>query len=208
MIESLQFLISGALLGLAAGISPGPLLTLVISETLKHSKKEGVIIACAPLLTDIPVVLLSILILAELSGSNFILGIISFSGALFIGYLGYESITVKSLEFDIQRVKAQSLKRGLITNFLNPHPYLFWITVGAPMVIKGYKVNIMSSLFFISGFYLLLVGSKITVAFAVDKSKSALKSNLYIYVIRILGFFLLIFSIIFIKDGLRFFGII
>jgi len=208
MIESLPFLISGILFGLIAGISPGPLLTLVISETIKHNKKEGIIVAIAPILTDMPIVLLSVFVLAKLSSFKLVLGTISILGALFIGYQAYESITIKGIELNLQKFKVQSLRRGIITNFLNPHPYLFWIAVGAPTILKGYRVNILSVLFFISAFYLFLVGSKILVALMVDKSKSFLKSNIYVYIIRTLGFILLIFSVIFIKDGLSYFGII
>jgi len=40
MIEGLEFLISGVVFGLAAGIAPGPLLALAFSETLKYGKKR------------------------------------------------------------------------------------------------------------------------------------------------------------------------
>jgi threonine/homoserine/homoserine lactone efflux protein len=208
MIESIPFLISGILFGLVAGISPGPLMTLVISETVKHNRKEGMIVACAPILTDLPIVLLSIYVLVKLSSFNHILGVISILGALFIAYLGYGSITLKGIELNLQKIKAQSLRRGVITNFLSPNPYLFWITVGAPSVLKGYKINLLSALFFILGFYFFLVGSKIMIALVVDKSKSFLKSNAYIYIIKALGLILFAFSVIYIKDGLKYFGII
>ena len=87
MFESLQFLISGILFGLIAGMSPGPLLTLVISETIRHNRKAGILIAAAPLLTDIPIILVSVLIISKLPNSNLVLGILSIMGALFIAYL-------------------------------------------------------------------------------------------------------------------------
>lgn len=208
MIEFLPFLISGIVLGFVAGISPGPLLTLVIAETLKHSKKEGMLVASAPLITDIPILLLSIIVLVKLSRFHYVLGVISFCGALFISYLAYESITVKGIDINFQRIKTRSLRKAIITNFLSPHPYIFWIAVGGPIVLKGYKINILSSLLFIIGFYLLLVGSKIAVALVVDKSKVFLKSKAYLVIIRTLGFILLLFCLIFIKDGLTYFGFI
>ena len=85
-MESISFLTSGILFGLAAGISPGPLLTLVISETLRHNRKQGIIVAIVPAVTDLPIVLLSVFILAKLSSFNLVLGAISILGALFIGY--------------------------------------------------------------------------------------------------------------------------
>jgi threonine/homoserine/homoserine lactone efflux protein len=208
VFESVTFLISGALLGLAAGISPGPLLTLVISETLKHSRKEGIIIASTPVLTDVPVILLSVFILKKLSGFNYVLGSISILGAFFIAYLAYESFITKGVELDMQNIKIQSLGKGIITNVLSPHPYLFWITIGAPTILKAFRISPVSGLSFLIGFYLFLVGSKITTAYIVDKSKSFLQSNTYIYIIRTSGFVLSVFSILFIREGLKLFGII
>jgi threonine/homoserine/homoserine lactone efflux protein len=208
MSESLPFLISGVLFGLSAGILPGPLLTLVISETVKHNKKEGILVASAPVLTDLPIILLSVFVLAELSNSHLVLGILSIAGALFIGYLAYESITIKGVELNLENIKTQSLRKGVITNLLSPYPYLFWISIGAPNIIKGYKINLLSVIFFILGFYLLLVGSKVIVALIVDRSKSFLKSSAYIYIIRTLGLILLIFAALYIRDALKIFGVI
>lgn len=53
--ESSDFIIMGAIFGFIAGISPGPLLTLVITETITHNKSEGIKIAIAPLITDLPI---------------------------------------------------------------------------------------------------------------------------------------------------------
>jgi len=208
MIEAIPYLTSGVIFGLVAGIVPGPLLTLVITETLRHSRKEGIVVASVPVITDMPIVFFSVLILARLSGSDLILGIISLMGAMFVCYLAYESISVKGIDLDTDQVEAKSLRKGIITNFLNPHPYVFWMTVGAPITLKAYRVNLLAAVLYLAGFYASLVGSKIVVALLVDHSKKFLESRIYIYAIRILGIALLVFSFIFIKDGLRFLGVI
>jgi len=208
MVESLPFLFSGILFGFVAGLAPGPLLTLVIAETVIHNRKEGIRVASAPLITDIPIVLLSIFILSRLSDFHYVLGIISFCGAVFIGYLAFENITVKRIDVNLQEARVRSLKKGIITNFLSPHPYLFWIAVGAPIVLKGYRTSTLAPFFFIMGFYSFLVGSKMIVALVVERSKAFLKSTAYVVVTRLLGFILLLFCIIFIKDGLKYFGFI
>ena len=46
----------GVVFGLAAGLMPGPLLALVIQQTLRHGPGEGIKVAAAPLLTDLPIV--------------------------------------------------------------------------------------------------------------------------------------------------------
>lgn len=57
----IELLIAGMTLGLYAGFSPGPLLILVISQTLKHGYKEGVKVAFAPIITDVPIILITVL---------------------------------------------------------------------------------------------------------------------------------------------------
>jgi len=208
MIEEFTFLISGIIFGLTLGMSPGPLLTLVISETLKHDKKEGIKIAIAPILTDLPIVLITLLILSKLTNFDPILGSISILGAIFIGYLAYENISIKKIELDVSEVKPQSIKKGVIANFLNPHPYVFWFIIGAPTVLRAWGVSLFSAILFILGFYIFLVGSKISIAVIVEKSRSFLKSNIYVYTIKLLGIALLIFSLMFLIDGLKFFKVI
>ncbi|MDH3383440.1 MAG: LysE family translocator, partial [Deltaproteobacteria bacterium] len=64
----LFFLGAGIVLGLSAGFSPGPLLAMVLSQTIRHGAREGIKIAAAPLLTDLPIILVSTFLLAKLSG--------------------------------------------------------------------------------------------------------------------------------------------
>ena len=56
----INYLLSGALLSLSAGFSPRPLLTLVISEPLQHSARASVKVALAPILTDLPIISLTL----------------------------------------------------------------------------------------------------------------------------------------------------
>jgi len=206
MIDTIHFLTLGIVFGLAAGISPGPLFALVISETLRHGKREGIKVALVPLLTDIPIVILTLFVLSKLSNSDTALGIIAILGGGFVGYLAYESIKIKGLEIDIQEQKPQSIRKGIFANILNPHPYIFWLTIGATSMQNALQASITALVAFIVAFYVLLVGSKIGVALIIDKSRDFLKNKAYIWIMRILGLVLLGFAVFFIKDGLEFLG--
>jgi len=201
------FLVSGLVLGLSAGLSPGPMLTLVIFQTLKHGTKEGVKVALAPLLTDAPIVIVSLFLLARMSNMKSVLGILSIFGSIYLFYLAYESIRFKGADLNHVTVKPQSIKKGVMVNFLNPNPYMFWISIGGPLVLKASQVHIAASFIFIVPFYVLLVGSKCLVAVISGNSRGFLKSNHYIFTIRALGCILVVFGIIFLKDGMKYFGI-
>ena len=207
MALGFSFLFSGVVFGLSAGLSPGPLLTLVISETLKHDVKEGIKVSIAPVLTDFPIVIFTILILSRLSNMLALLGVVSLLGSAFLVYLGYEGISFKGVDIDVAQTKPQSIRKGVIANFLNPAPYLFWFTIGAPLVLKAFHIGIFPASAFILGFYVFLVGSKVLVAVVVGKSRFFLKSRNYIYTIRLLGIILLVFAVLFAKDGLELLGI-
>ncbi len=205
-MEPYLYIFTGGWLGLAAGLAPGPLLTLVITETLKHGKPAGYRVSCAPLVTDLPIVLVSVFLLAQFSRSHGILGILSLTGGLFVLYLAYENFTTKDIPINPSNMDSYGFSKGIITNFLNPHPYLFWITVGAPMIVKSMQFGLLSPILFIIGFYGMLVGSKLIIVLLVDRSKSYLNNRIYLFIVRLLGVGLLLFGIFFIKDGLTLMG--
>ena len=180
-----DYIIIGAIFGFTAGISPGPLLTLVISETLTHNKKQGIKIAIVPLITDLPIIIATFLLLSRFSHLNVLMSLISFLGGIFLIYLGYKCFQTKGLGVDIQKASPRSLMKGIIANILNPHPYLFWITVGIPIALKAYQVSPVTAILFFVSFYSLLVGSKIFVALLAGRSKTLLTDKIYIWTMRV-----------------------
>ena len=203
MITSLS---AGIILGLSAGFSPGPLLTLVISQSLKHGFKEGVKVAVAPLITDLSIILISIFVLARLANFRTILGIFSLIGGLFVLYLAFESFQTRRFRINIQEAEPQSLRKAIVVNALSPHPYLFWFSIGAPMIVKAWEEEPITAVAFITGFYTCLVGSKVFTAALVSKSRQFFMGKKYMYLMRVIGVLLLIFAVILFRDGINLLG--
>lgn len=204
-MDILQYILTGATLGLVAGISPGPILALVIRESLQNGRKAGMKVATVPIFSDIPIVLLSLFILTRISDYNNILGIISFLGAGFILLLAYESISVKPIQGEIEAPKFTTFWKGVFANLLSPHPYLFWLLVGSPMAIKAWSINHWAAVAFVVSFYICIVGAKLIIAWISDKSRNILGSQGYLWVIRILGVILLVLAIYLVLDGIEMF---
>ncbi len=205
MLQSLPFLLSGFVLGSAGGLTPGPTLTLVIAQTLRYDLKEGLKIAVSPLLTDAPIVAVVIVVLSRVDAAP-VLGTVSLLGSCFLAYLAFDSFSAKAPRLG-RHADPRSLKKGFFANLLNPHPYLFWLTIGGPMVLKAASVNAASPVLFIAGHYSCLVGAKILVAFLVERGRSWLSKG-YVYVMRGLAVALAVFAIFFLRDGLRFLGVL
>lgn len=197
----MHYLLIGTLAGLSAGLAPGPLLTLVISETLQRDVGSGVKVALAPIITDLPIIILTLLVLSKLTEFQVILGIISIIGGCFVACMGYENLRTQGVRFDLEEIRLNSLSKGILANMLSPHPYLFWLSVGAPIIHKAMSQSITAAMSFVIGFYVFLVGSKITLAVLVGKSKAFLSGNIYIYIMRALGFLLFALAFILFRDG-------
>ena len=197
----LKVLLAGGALGLAAGFAPGPLLTMVISQTISHGFREGVKTAFSPIITDLPIVLVSTLLVSGFYGLKSVLGLVSITGGLLLVYLAYENITVSQLGVSGVIGKPRSLFKGALINALSPHPYLFWITVGSPLLLAAYAQSAMDAGAFVVGFYSCLIGAKIILAYMVLRSHRFLSSGAYRWLMRALGIALLIFAVFLFRDG-------
>jgi len=204
----LDFVAIGTVLGLSAGFAPGPLLTLVISETLQHDVKSGIKVAFAPVITDLPIVILTLFILSRLSNFHNILGIISLSGGAFVLFLGWQSTRTTGVEVNLREARPRPLAKGVLANSLSPHPYLFWFSVGAPTMTRALSQNTNMALAFVVSFYVFLVGSKIVMAILIGRSKFLLSGNAYAFIMRFLGLALCGLAMVLFRDGLRLLAII
>lgn len=200
----LVYLAMGLIFGLSSGLAPGPMLTLVLAETLRYGFRAGAQAALSPLVTDLPIVAASLLLISRMAGSHAALGAISIAGALFLVYTGYETFSSEAVPAMPEGIGAQSLRKGVMTNFLNPHPYLFWMTVGSPSVIKAWSGSAVRAVVFVAGFYLCLVGSKVVLAALADRGRHLIAGSTYKLSMRGLGVLLWICAGLLALDGVHF----
>lgn len=209
MLESvLPFLTAGIIFGLSGGIAPGPTMTIVIAQAVRHNWKEGAKVAISPLITDGPIILVGIFLLSLFREFNTFLGVVSLLGAGFLGYLAYESWIIRPVQVEVETVKPRSVIKGVVANTLNPSPYMFWFTIGCPMILKAYNVSSSAIVAFITSFFFGLVGTKVIIAVMVAPFKKFLETKGYVYIMRFLGLLLFIYSLLFLQDGLKAFGLL
>jgi threonine/homoserine/homoserine lactone efflux protein len=198
----LTTLTAGVLLGLSAGLTPGPMLTLVISQTLRHNVREGMKVALSPLFTDLPIIVLTLWALSRLAGFQRIMGLLSMAGGLYVAYLAWECFQSGGIGAVSVGGEPRSLRKGVILNLLNPAPYLFWATVGGPLIVQPQEGRIAAGALFLVSFYTLLVGSKMTLAWLTGKTRRLLSSRGYIWMMRLMGLFLVGFALVLFKKAI------
>ena len=195
-------LASGALLGFSCGVSPGPLLALLLAQTLRHGAREGCKIALTPLFTDTPIILVALVLAARLAELRPLLGIVSLAGGVFVLYLAWDSLRPRRAEVDAAAERPGSWLKGILTNLLSPHPWLFWLTVGAVILAKAIAQGWLVAAAFLFGFYLLLVGSKVGIALLAGRSRDLLAGRTYRVIMRVLAGLLALFALLLFREGL------
>jgi threonine/homoserine/homoserine lactone efflux protein len=199
---------SGAILGLSCGLAPGPLLALVLAQTLRHGPREGCKIALTPLVTDAPIILVALVLAAKLAELRPLLGIVSLAGGGFVLYLAWETLAPVRPRAEASAEPPRSWFKGILTNLLSPHPWLFWLTVGATVLAKAIGRSWLAAAAFLFGFYLLLVGSKVFIAVMAGRSRGLLAGRPYQATMRVLAVLLGVFAFLLFREGFRLLGMI
>ncbi len=207
MIENIWAVFTaGFLLGAPSGFAPGPMLLLIISETLRHGKRAGAKVACMPLLTDFPILIASGLLFTQIKNMNTLLGGISIVGSIFLLYLGIKSIHAANSEFLDYTPPPLLLKEIMIANLVNPNPYLFWFTVGAPIMVRSFQNNYSTGVSFLLSFYTGLVGVKLILAIVAGNSRDFLKGLFYRRTMQLLSLMLMGFAVYLMLEGMVLIG--
>ncbi|MFT7834795.1 LysE family transporter [Saccharothrix sp. BKS2] len=166
----------GLSLGLAASISPGPLLVLVVTSALRSGRRAGVLAACAPLLSDAAVVGVTLLLLGRLPERA--LGVLGVVGALFVVWSGVRTVRearTASLEPGASASTAApgvaALRRAVLVNLLSPHPWVAWATALGPLTVTTWRASTGAGVALLVGFYATLVGGKVVIALVVARGR-------------------------------------
>lgn len=170
-------LITAFTFGLGAGLAPGPLQAVVVTSTLQRGFGAGWRVAMGPLVTDAPIIALAIAVLSALP-SGVLNGLGVAGGAVLIGLGSWElrSRGAAAAEHESAPGRGDVL-RGALVNLLNPHPWIFWIGAGAPLVVSAWRRSPPLGVGVLLVFYSLLIGLKVATAFGVARAGDRLSDR-------------------------------
>lgn len=174
----IELLVRGLTLGLNAGLSPGPLQTYVIQTSLLLGWRRSLIVALSPLITDIPIIVLIVFVLAQFPPA--FIQIIRIAGGVFLLYLAWNTWKDIQRGVRIGAVQAGSaptsqrtvLLRAVQMNYLSPGPYIFWGTINGPLLIQGLNQSLLHGLGFLLGFYGMFLGLMCALILLTDRLRT------------------------------------
>ena len=193
--QILTLAIVGVTLGVVEGVKPGPLLTVVIRETLSGGFRAGVRAAAAPLFTDGPMIVVSLLAAGWIATQPAVLLLISVLGALFLVKMGVECFSIEPPKVELSDTSTSgSLRRGVLTNLLNPNVYVFWFLIGGPLMASAAVEEPLAPVAYALAFIFTLVMAKVTIAWMFDRSRGQLSVQGYRIALGVCGIAMLGFA--------------
>ncbi len=159
-------------LGLSAVSVPGPLQAYLLNVTLRYGWRRGIFVVLSPLVTDGPIILVTVFLLGQLD-ERIIQGIRVAGGLVLLWiawgawqqYRAGASYTAE-VDSDDPRLGAsvspwRVLGTACAMNFVSPGPYLFWTTVTGPLLLEALEISPLAALGMLLSFYGTFIGGMV-----------------------------------------------
>ena len=171
--------VRGLGMGLAIGMSPGPVLVLVLTQSFQFGVRSGLLIAGASALATFPVVLIALSFQLAFQNSYWAQKALALVGIFFLLYLSFDALKTPAIQIQASMQPTFSFVRGIFATMLFPVPYLFWISVGIPLSTSNPSGLSLHSLgAFVTGFVLILFAVNAAVAVLASRCGKSLPLRL------------------------------
>jgi threonine/homoserine/homoserine lactone efflux protein len=164
------YLVLGITYGFAAAVQPGPMQTFLISQALTYGWRHTLLLACAPIISDIPVIVLVLIVLNIIP--IWVENVLHLVGGFFLLYLAWGAFKTFSKytlnQTTLFQSKTQSFFKAVLVNLINPNPFLGWSLVMGPLLLQGWRESVSNGVALVAGFYgiMILTTDSITLVFA------------------------------------------
>ena len=159
----IYYLLFGITYAFAAVVQPGPFQVFLLDQTLIKGWKRTIPAAFGPLISDLPVIVITLLLLNTVPHK--MISLLQAAGGLFLLYLAAGSFKDWKKNIPVQQAVSHSgqetLLKAVLVNLLNPNPYIGWSLILGPLLIKGWHINPINGIVLIAAFYITLIAGMI-----------------------------------------------
>jgi len=150
-----EYVIIGSGFAFAAALQPGPLQAYLLSSVVRRGWRATLPASFAPLLSDGPIVVITLILLSRVPESFQI--VMRAAGGLLLLYLAWASYRnwQEGVFQDSEQSESapRTLLQAVMVNLLNPNPYLGWSLVLGPAVIDAWRHDAAYAVILIVAFY-------------------------------------------------------
>jgi threonine/homoserine/homoserine lactone efflux protein len=172
MPELISTLLIGISYALSAGLQPGPLQAFFIAKVAEGGWRRALPAAFAPLISDGPIALVSILLLSSLPAS--FRGWLQLAGGITL--LAFAWSAFRNTRKDIPLPEAdpgsapKTIGQAALINLLNPNPYLGWSLVMGPAVLSAWETGPGLALALLLSFYITMISISLVFIYMIGRA--------------------------------------
>ncbi|MBI5034188.1 MAG: LysE family transporter [Chloroflexi bacterium] len=231
-MELLLMAFSWWLVGFTGAMMPGPVTTLVVTETAKRGFIAGPLITIGHVLLELAMVVALYFGLGDLLKENLVAGAIGVLGGVFLLWMGFDIVrsawlgkvslnthqdqkpvfsqaSIKSNRENIEngilrKSSTHPIVAGVLTSVANPYWILWWATVGAASLISFRAFGIPGVIAFYIGHTMADWVWNNFVAFIVATGRRMMTDRVYRGILVVCGAFLIVLSFYFVSSGVGF----
>ena len=191
----------GAGLGLQGSISPGPLQTLLISETLSNGVRSSWRAAFAPIMSD-PIAL-SIALTVAMTLPDWGIALVAFIGAVMLSWIAWSVLRTKAEDFAFQKKPPLSILQIWGVNMTNPNLWIYSFTINAILIRNFWeKGGLELAATYLLAFFVTMISCNLAIVGIVGALKKVFNPKALVVVNRVLGCVLILLAVKFVHLGL------
>ncbi len=184
-------ILTAVVLGLFAGLAPGPYTTMVAGTALERGFRAGLVLALTPLVTDVPPMLFSAILLERMGWRA--LTALGLVGGAVILVVGVRFLRKNwSAEEDLlvggsRRSPSAHLSHVVLSSLTNPSPWVFWLVVASPFLLRAWARSRGEGLFFIFALFGTNIGTAASLAWVASRSRRFLQPSVQRRALQMVG---------------------
>ena len=169
----LSNILIGISYALSAGLQPGPLQAFFLSKVAQNGWRKTLPAAFAPLISDGPIALVSILLLNSLPPT--FRDWLQLAGGILLLYFAWSTFRKRDQAGRSDDGKSigsqpQTVGQAALINLLNPHPYLGWSLVMGPAVLSAWSSGPEQALFLLLAFYITMISTSLVMIYLMGRA--------------------------------------
>lgn len=132
------------IIGFSGAMAPGPVLTVTITETILRGRRSAIMLMVGHAMLEIVLIAAFVAGLRYVLADQLVVRVISVGGGIFLVWMGSsllrQVLTGKArLDLDAagERPRYGPVIDGIATSLSNPYFIIWWVTIGATLVLKA-----------------------------------------------------------------------
>ena len=157
---------------LSAGLQPGPLQAFFLAKVAEQGWRRTLPAAFAPLISDGPIALVSILLLNILPET--FRNLLQLAGGFLLLFFAWNAFRNwredQVVEFGESEAAPKTVFQAALINLLNPNPYLGWSLVMGPAVVAAWIKSPGTAVSLLLAFYITMIVTSMVMIYLMGRA--------------------------------------